>query len=74
MPAFFQCLNLDGVTTYLSVSYQYRVRANDLRDIIMQFQNSKTFQDILYNIGNVLSFCITKWGWWKVLMYDIIDL
>eukprot|EP00923_Selenidium_pygospionis_P054955 GHVN01095805.1.p1 GENE.GHVN01095805.1~~GHVN01095805.1.p1 ORF type:complete len:263 (+),score=26.25 GHVN01095805.1:29-790(+) len=46
-----RCLNLDGVTTYLSVSYQFKVRADTLRGLIQQFRNDGNYQAILYNLG-----------------------
>lgn len=47
----FQCINHDGVTTELSISYQYKVRANELNDVVMQFRKYDFFQTILFVIG-----------------------
>lgn len=45
------CLNSNGVTTRLSISYQYRIRPNGLEWIIRQFQSHDNYGRILKNLG-----------------------
>jgi len=45
------CLNHDGVETQLDISFQYRVRGNFLKDIILQFSEHENFLKALDNIG-----------------------
>ena len=46
-----QCLNKDGVEIRLSVSYQYRIKANELEEIILQFRDYDKFKNILEYVG-----------------------
>ena len=55
----FQCLNIDGVTITISVSFQFRVRPTDLKRNVMEFKNYENYMIILRNIGkyNDLTLC-----------------
>ena len=46
-----QCLNKDGVTIVLSVSYQYRAQPNHLKDIVLQFKDHSGYTRVLRSAG-----------------------
>jgi len=46
------CLNKDGVSIVLSVSFQYRARPNDLYDIITQFEDHDGYESVLRSAGS----------------------
>lgn len=46
-----KCLNRDGVQITLSISYQYRVRPNDLHKLVLQFKDHDGFKKVLSSIG-----------------------
>ena len=48
------CLNKDGLVINLDVQFQYRVDANDLRDVILEFKNADNYEDIVRYITNYL--------------------
>lgn len=47
----FQCLNKDGVEIKLDVTYQYKVRAVNLRTVILDFRNFTGYKKVLTFAG-----------------------
>ncbi|XP_067936280.1 uncharacterized protein [Watersipora subatra] len=45
------CLNMDGVTIKLDVSYQFKARPNDLYKLVTQFKDFDTYQEVLSAAG-----------------------
>lgn len=49
----FQCLNKDGVKIVLIVTYQYKVRSDKLKDIILEFRDKDGYTKMLRYEGNM---------------------
>ena len=47
----YQCLNKDGVTIRINVSFQYRVRPGDLKYITEQFKDETGYTRVLHSTG-----------------------
>lgn len=50
---YIQCLNKDGVTITLDVTYQYKARPNNLRNIIMDFRDFDGYKEVLRYSGKL---------------------
>ncbi|KAK2161955.1 hypothetical protein LSH36_107g08004 [Paralvinella palmiformis] len=48
----FQCLNKDGVTIRINISFQYRVKAANLKSVVDQFKDEVGYDKILRYIGS----------------------
>lgn len=46
-----QCLNKDGVKIQLDVTYQFKAKPKDLRQIILQFKDYDGYKSVLTNVG-----------------------
>ena len=46
-----QCLNRDGVTINLDVSYQFKAAAAHLYDLVIQFKDFDSYQKVLGAAG-----------------------
>jgi len=47
----FQCLNLEGVTITLDVSYQFKAQSDHLYELVTQFKDFDTYQTVLTAAG-----------------------
>lgn len=50
-PSMFQCLNRDGVTINLDVSYQFKAVPQHLYDLVVQFKDFEAYQKVLGAAG-----------------------
>ncbi len=48
-----QCLNKDGVSIHLSISFQYRIKAPDLFWVATQFKDMDGYDTVLSKTGTV---------------------
>jgi len=46
-----QCLNKDGVKIILDVTYQYKVKASKLREVILDFRDKDGYTKVLKYAG-----------------------
>ena len=46
-----QCLNKDGVKIVLDVTYQYKVKASKLREVILDFRDKDGYTKVLKYAG-----------------------
>ena len=47
------CLNRDGVTITLDVSYQFKAKPNSLYSLVTQFKDFDTYQSIVEAAGKI---------------------
>lgn len=46
-----ECLNRDGVEITLSVTYQFRVQMQSLKEVVLNFKDIDGYQDVLRSVG-----------------------
>ena len=57
-----QCLNKDGVKIVLDVTYQYKVKASKLREVILDFRDKDGYTKVLKYAGMSLWDEVKRWG------------